>query len=129
MVKLTSAQDIERLSEESLTEVLAALRNPIVFLNKYQAIAYVLWSLKRGDCYPSGLILNLPEMFPGFEVSDTIIYAALGYLDRMGVISRYNQKSTGLGRPRRMLELVGTASQIDQLSDWWVKFAGSRHGY
>ncbi len=75
------------------------------WLNKYQAIGYVLWRLSQTDSYFSEMLNQIAVDFPGVNVSDTILNEALHFLVKRGAITSRIEKAEGRGRPRKMYSL------------------------
>ncbi len=80
-------------------------RPPKVFLNKELAVCYVLDVLLQQDTYGSELIQQLSHQYPGYLLSDTVLYSAIEFLEKQSAVDMYWQKVSGRGRPRRMYHL------------------------
>ena len=110
---------------DGLDDILSALQEDRpVHLNKEQAIAYIVWYLRRTDGYPTGMQNEMPALYPQFTISDTILDAALTFLLRRGVVSDRREKTRDRGRPRRMFKLNAVTRSTELLAEYWVKFAG-----
>ena len=76
---------------------------PEIYLCQEQAVCYILSVLLEGESYGSGLIQKLEREESRYRLSDTVLYAALKFLEDEGAIAGYWQKLEGRGRPRRSL--------------------------
>jgi len=75
---------------------------PPVYLTPEQAICYVLSVLLESESYGTALIQRLESDYPSYRLSDTVLYAALSFLESEKAIASRWQKVDGRGRPRRM---------------------------
>ncbi|OWY64014.1 PadR family transcriptional regulator [cyanobacterium TDX16] len=75
---------------------------PPVYLTPEQAVCYVLSVLLESESYGSGLIQRLESDYPSYRLSDTVLYAALSFLESEQAVASRPQKVDGRGRPRRM---------------------------
>ncbi|PSB49473.1 PadR family transcriptional regulator [Cyanosarcina cf. burmensis CCALA 770] len=75
---------------------------PPIYLSCEQAACYVLSVLLQGESYGTGLIQKLESDHPNYRLSDTVLYAALKFLESEKAIVSCWQKVEGRGRPRRM---------------------------
>ncbi|MGL4621636.1 MAG: PadR family transcriptional regulator [Chroococcidiopsis sp.] len=73
-----------------------------VYLTQEQAVCYVLSVLLESESYGSGLIEKLESEYPNYRLSDTVLYAALSFLESEQALASRPQKVDGRGRPRRM---------------------------
>ncbi|MBD2306419.1 helix-turn-helix transcriptional regulator [Chroococcidiopsis sp. FACHB-1243] len=78
---------------------------PEIYLCQEQAVCYILSVLLEGESYGSGLIQKLEREESRYRLSDTVLYAALKFLEDEGALAGYWQKLEGRGRPRRMFRL------------------------
>jgi DNA-binding PadR family transcriptional regulator len=90
---------------------LASVRNffqspPPTYLNKEQAVCYILSVLLQRDSYGTELTSHLEENFPTYRLSDTVLYSALIFLEKEGITIAYWKKTEGRGRPRRMYSIA-----------------------
>ncbi|MBF2027663.1 MAG: helix-turn-helix transcriptional regulator [Oscillatoriales cyanobacterium C42_A2020_001] len=93
---------------------------PPTHLNVEQAVCYVLSVLLQEDSYGTELIQKLQLDYPTFRLSDTVLYAALNFLENEQFISGYWKKLEGRGRPRRMLHLnPDVRTQAEELAQLW----------
>ena len=98
-------------------------RPPKTFLNKKLAICYILDVLLQQDSYGSELIQQLTEQYPGYLLSDTVLYSAIEFLEKQSAVDVYWQKVSGRGRPRRMYHLKPHwRSQAQQLAQLWRRY-------
>jgi DNA-binding PadR family transcriptional regulator len=94
-------------------------------LVKEVAVCYVLaMLLEKGDLYGTALVQWLEMNYPKYRLSDTVLYAALKFLEEeQAVIEGYWQKAEGRGRPRKMYtikpEKIELAQQFGQL---WYQY-------
>lgn len=77
-----------------------------IFLNQELAVCYVLSVLLKGDSYGTQLVQQVEQDYPNYRLSDTVLYAALRFLEDEACVTGYWQKVEGRGRPRRMYQLV-----------------------
>ncbi|MDZ4877732.1 MAG: hypothetical protein CLLPBCKN_007167 [Chroococcidiopsis cubana SAG 39.79] len=75
---------------------------PPVYLTQEQAVCYVLSVLLESESYGTGLIEKLEFEYPHYRLSDTVLYAALSFLESEQAVASRLQKVEGRGRPRRM---------------------------
>ena len=98
-------------------------RPPKTFLNKELAICYILDVLLEQDSYGSELIQQLSQIYPGYLLSDTVLYSAIDFLEKQSAIDVYWQKMSGRGRPRRMYHLRPEwRSQAQHLARLWRQY-------
>ncbi len=96
---------------------------PPIHLSKEQAACYVLSILLRGDSYGTELIKLLEREYPGYRLSDTVLYSALRFLENEGTIAGYWKKVEGRGRPRRMYQVrVEAMSQVQEIANLWQQY-------
>lgn len=81
------------------------------FLNQELAVCYVLSVLLQRDSYGTELIQRIEQDYPAYRLSDTVLYAALQFLEKEQVITGYWKKVIGRGRPRRMYHLEDNERQ------------------
>lgn len=94
---------------------------PAIYLCQEQAVCYILSVLLEGESYGSGLIQKLECEERYYRLSDTVLYAALKFLENEGAIAGYWQKVEGRGRPRRMYRLSPQwQDEARQLSALWA---------
>ena len=75
---------------------------PPTYLCLEQAVCYVLSVLLEGESYATRLIQKLESEYPNYRLSDTVLYAALSFLESEQAVASRLQKVVGRGRPRRM---------------------------
>ncbi|MBD2305670.1 PadR family transcriptional regulator [Chroococcidiopsis sp. FACHB-1243] len=82
---------------------------PPIYLSSEQAVCYVLSVLLIEESYGTRLIQKLESDYPPYRLSDTVLYAALNFLETERALAQLNeviasrpQKVDGRGRPRRM---------------------------
>lgn len=94
-----------------------------IFLNQELAVCYVLSVLLKGDSYGTQLVQQIEKDYPNYRLSDTVLYAALRFLEEEECITGYWQKVEGRGRPRRMYQLVEEKhSQATELASLWENY-------
>lgn len=76
--------------------------SPKIYLTPEQAVCYVLSVLLQKESYGTELIRELEREYPTYQLSDTVLYAALKFLEQETAIAAYLKKVEGRGRPRRM---------------------------
>lgn len=79
---------------------------PPANLNHELAVCYILSVLVEGESYGTELIQQLEQQYPGFKLSDTVLYASLSFLEQQQYITDYWKKTSKRGRPRRMYQLT-----------------------
>lgn len=109
-----------------LEDVYAYYKTPqLTFLNQELAVCYILSVLLRGETYGTELVQTIELDYPNYRVSDTVLYAALQFLEEEQVITSYWKKVVGRGRPRRMYQLVDTMhSRAVELVSLWQNYTG-----
>lgn len=101
---------------------------PPLYLNKELAVCYVLAVLLQGDSYGTELIQKLEQDYPGYRLSDTVLYSALKFLEEEKTIKGYWKKVEGRGRPRRMYQVrPEQQTQSEQLARLWQEYTLSGH--
>jgi DNA-binding PadR family transcriptional regulator len=94
---------------------------PPTYLNKEQAVCYILSVLLQGDSYGTELMSQLEENFPTYRLSDTVLYSALIFLEKEEITIAYWQKTEGRGRPRRMYSLAAQwREEAQALAHFWA---------
>lgn len=78
---------------------------PPIYLNSEQAACYVLSVLLIEKSYGTRLIQKLESDYPPYRLSDSVLYAALNFLETERAIASRLQKVDGRGRPRRMYSI------------------------
>lgn len=97
--------------------------HPMVFINDKLAVCYIVAVLVREDSYGTELIQRLGAEYPGYRVSDTVLYIGLQFLREEGVITSYWKKAEGPGRPRRMYQIdSGADKQAQNLARLWHQY-------
>lgn len=100
---------------------------PVIYLCQEQAVCYILSVLLEGESYGSGLIKKLEYEESYYRLSDTVLYAALKFLEDEGAIAGYWQKGEGRGRPRRMYQLSPQWQvEAQKLAALWMN-SSTRH--
>jgi len=101
---------------------------PPTYLNRELAVCYVLDFLLQKESYGTELIEQLPEQFPQYRLSDTVLYGALNFLEQSGMIQGYWQKLKGRGRPRKMYSIVrGYQDKAEELAKLWRNYLNHNH--
>jgi len=96
---------------------------PPTFIGPEPAVGYVLSVLSQKDTYATELILNLETAYPNLQLSDTVLYTAIRFLEGEQAITGYWQRVEGRGRPRRMYKLSPQwQAQAIELSGFWQNF-------
>lgn len=96
---------------------------PPTYLNKELAVCYIMAVLLRGDSYGTELIEYLEKNFPGYRLSDTVLYNALKFLEETETITGYWKKLEGRGRPRRMYQIRPEAyERAEELAGFWEEY-------
>lgn len=97
------------------------------FLTAEAAVGYILHTLLQRDTYGTELKQQLTQQHPSLNVSDTVIYEALRFLEHEQFIVRYTKQLEGRGRPRQMFRLVpAVRPQAQELAQLWEGFV-ARH--
>ena len=95
----------------------------LTFLNRELAVCYIFSVLLEGHSYGTELIQRLEQEYPHYRLSDTVLYAALKFLEDEQCISGYWQKVEGRGRPRRMYQLNENVNkQAEELAMLWKNY-------
>lgn len=95
---------------------------PPTYLGKEQAVCYILHTLLGKNSYGTELMDRLEKELPTYRLSDTVLYAALTFLEREGVIVPYWKNEEGRGRPRRMWRLeIQWRDEAQVLANFWSK--------
>lgn len=96
---------------------------PPIYINKEQAVCYVLSVLSRTDSYGTELIELLEKQYESYRLSDTVLYSALKFLEEQGMIAGYWRKVEGRGRPRRMYQISPQwTQQARDLARLWQEY-------
>ncbi len=100
---------------------------PPIYLNKELAVCYILSVFLRGDSYGTELIERLEQEYSAYRLSDTVLYSALKFLEKQGIITGYWQKVEGRGRPRRMYQIIPESkTQAQELAQLWQEYTARR---
>lgn len=107
-----------------LKDIYSYYENPQpIFLNQELAVCYVLSVLLQGNSYGTELIGRMEQHYPLYRLSDTVLYAALNFLQEENVVTSYWQKVEGRGRPRRMYQLADDMhSKATELANLWESY-------
>lgn len=98
-----------------------------IYLSPEQAVCYVLSVLLQKESYGTQLILKLESEYPTYQLSDTVLYAALKFLEESRAIAAYWKKFVGRGRPRRMYQVNPESQQEAQkLATLWTNSIASQ---
>ncbi len=90
------------------------------FLNREEAIAYILSVLITKDSYGTELARDLQQQFPNINLSDSILHNAIEYLKNHNIVEISSRRLEGRGRPRSMLSLVSTwRSEAENIAQLW----------
>ncbi|WP_421657700.1 PadR family transcriptional regulator [Leptothermofonsia sp. ETS-13] len=96
---------------------------PILFLNHELAVCYVAATLLQEDSYGTEMIQRLETEYPGYRVSDTVLYDSLKFLIAEEAITSYLKKVSGRGRPRRMYQIKPEAKEkLQDLARFWHEY-------
>ncbi|MDZ4876714.1 MAG: hypothetical protein CLLPBCKN_006149 [Chroococcidiopsis cubana SAG 39.79] len=96
---------------------------PAIYLSPEQAVCYVLSVLLEGESYGTGLIRQLEGEYGNYRLSDTILRAALEFLESEGAICGSWHKGKGRGRPRRVYRLnPAWQDEARKLAQLWRDF-------
>ncbi|MDX2239099.1 MAG: PadR family transcriptional regulator [Leptolyngbyaceae cyanobacterium bins.302] len=94
-----------------------------VFLNQELAVCYVLSVLLEGNSYGTELVQKIEQDYPNYRLSDTVLYAALNFLEEEHCVTGYWQKVEGRGRPRRMYQLTDEMRpRAQELASLWKNY-------
>ncbi|PSB48379.1 PadR family transcriptional regulator [Cyanosarcina cf. burmensis CCALA 770] len=97
---------------------------PPIYLSSEQAACYVLSVLLIEESYGTRLIQKLESDYPPYRLSDTVLYAALNFLETERAIASRPQKVDGRGRPRRMYSVSPQwLDQAQKLATLWTNSA------
>ncbi len=97
------------------------VKEPVIYLSKEQAVCYVLSILLLGESYGTELIQRLELEYPRYQLSDTVLYAALKFLEDERAIVGYWKKVEGRGRPRRMYQVSSQwQDEAQKLAALWM---------
>jgi len=96
-------------------------RQPPIYLSCEQAVCYVLSVLREGESYGTRLIQKLESDYPPYRLSDTVLYAALNFLETERALESRWQKVEGRGRPRRMYQVSQEwLDEAQKLAEEWT---------
>lgn len=96
---------------------------PPLELGREQAVCYILSVLLQGESYGTGLIQQLECEYGNYRLSDTILYAALEFLESQGAVWSSWHKAEGRGRPRRIYQLnPAWHDEARKLAQLWRDF-------
>ncbi|MDV2997392.1 MAG: hypothetical protein N4J56_007097 [Chroococcidiopsis sp. SAG 2025] len=96
---------------------------PPIYLSSEQAACYVLSVLLIEESYGTRLIQKLESDYPPYRLSDTVLYAALNFLETERAIASRWQKVDGRGRPRRMYSVSSQwLDEAQKLAALWRGF-------
>lgn len=93
---------------------------PPTYLGKEQTVCYILSVLLDKDSYGTELMEQLEKKSPTYRLSDTVLYAALSFLEEKVIAVPYWKNEEGRGRPRRMWRLAAQwREEAQTLADFW----------
>ncbi len=96
---------------------------PYHHLNKELVVCYILSVLVRGDSYGSELIHKLEVDYPGYRLSDTVLYSGLKFLEAEDMVTTYWKKVAGRGRPRHMYRLrMESGDRAQEMANLWQDY-------
>ncbi|MDV2997911.1 MAG: hypothetical protein N4J56_007616 [Chroococcidiopsis sp. SAG 2025] len=79
--------------------------------------------LLEGESYGTGLIQQLQCEYANYRLSDTVLYAALRFLESEGAVCGSWHKGKGRGRPRRVYQLnLAWHDEARKLAQLWRDF-------
>ncbi|MDZ4879002.1 MAG: hypothetical protein CLLPBCKN_008440 [Chroococcidiopsis cubana SAG 39.79] len=88
-----------------------------------QAVCYILSVLLEGESYGTELIAQLEGEYANYRLSDTVLYAALRFLESEGAICGSWHKVEGRGRPRRVYRInPAWHDEARKLAQLWRDF-------
>lgn len=100
---------------------------PKIYSSPEQAVCYVLSVLLQKESYGTQLILKLEIEYPTYQLSDTVLYAALKFLEESRAIAAYWKKVVGRDCPRQMYQLNPEWHQSAQkLATLWINSIASQ---
>ncbi|BAZ04185.1 PadR family transcriptional regulator [Calothrix sp. NIES-3974] len=100
---------------------------PPTYLCQELAVCYILSVLRQGESYGTELIQRLEAEYPGYRLSDTVLYSAIKFLEDEEAITGYWRKLEGRGRPRRMYQVSPDwQEQADDLKRLWQEYINKR---
>ncbi|WP_421656168.1 PadR family transcriptional regulator [Leptothermofonsia sp. ETS-13] len=113
----------------TLKEIYQFFQNPPVwYLNQEQATCFVLNTLLQEDSYGTELVQLVERNYPPYRLSDTILYGALKFLLKEGLIRGYSKKVDGRGRPRQMYQIFPEKkAKAEELAHLWQEYV-NRNG-
>ena len=79
--------------------------NPPLQLCREQAVCYILSVLLQGESCGTGMIQQLQCEYGNYRLSETVLYAALKFLESQGAVCGRWHKGKGRGRPRRVYRI------------------------
>ncbi|NEP57911.1 MAG: PadR family transcriptional regulator [Symploca sp. SIO2G7] len=89
-------------------------------INKELAVCYVLSVLTQKESYGTELMQIIKREYPTYRLSETILYRAFAFLERIGAVSCRKQRTSGKGRPRHIYKLLPEwREQAEELSELW----------
>ncbi|MBW4419277.1 MAG: PadR family transcriptional regulator [Myxacorys californica WJT36-NPBG1] len=95
-----------------------------IFLNQELAVCYILRVLCEQHSYGTELIQQLETQHPKYRLSDTVLCAALKFLEREEMVTSYWKKVEGRGRPRRMYQIQSEKrDKAHSLAQLWHQYA------
>src|SRR5579883_156627 len=96
---------------------------PPTYLNTELAVCFVVSVLLQQDTCITAFVHHLQQTYPAYDVSDTILYRALTFLETEGAVRKYWQRGVGRGRPRQMFTLVAQhREQATTLTQLWYTY-------
>jgi hypothetical protein len=96
----------------------------ITYLAKAEAVCYVLWLLKtRNTTYGTQMTQLIKDEFNLLQISDTVLYNAIGFLEDEGVIQSRSESGGGRGRPRTMYTFKNIPQDVEDYIHFWTEFS------
>ncbi|MDV2997968.1 MAG: hypothetical protein N4J56_007673 [Chroococcidiopsis sp. SAG 2025] len=96
---------------------------PPIYLCQEQAVCYILSVLLESESYGTELIAQLEGEYANYRLSDTILHAALEFLESEGAVWSSWHKVEGRGRPRRVYRINSAwHDEARKLAQLWRDF-------
>jgi len=107
-----------------LEEIYNFFQNPPpTFIGPELTVCYLLSVLLQRDTYATELVLHVENTYPNLQLSDTVLYTAIRFLEVEQAITGYWQRVGGRGRPRRMYRLVPQwQARATELAELWQNY-------
>jgi DNA-binding PadR family transcriptional regulator len=94
---------------------------PKTRLSREETVCYVASCLIHKDSYATELLLKIKNSAK-YTLSDTVLFSALQVLIQSELVTSYQKRTEGKGRPRRMFSVnASMRAEVKKLAEYWTR--------